>query len=180
MSLSIPRILHPTDFTEESKRAFIMACGIARNNSAEILVVYVIPATDFRGRGLNSGEIDHDSEQFDELWAKFIILQSYSKNVPVTFKIRVGSTAECIAAIVQEECCDLIVMAAHSHCHLHRQYLGSVSERLMKIVKCPVLCFRRKSREYRSCSRRLELGSDLIAYTRLRRPSEMRNASFFY
>ena len=41
--LPIRTILHPTDFTEHANYAFQMACALARDYGAEIVVLHVYP-----------------------------------------------------------------------------------------------------------------------------------------
>ena len=37
-------ILHPTDFTEESEQAFSLACSIARDQFASLVIAHILPA----------------------------------------------------------------------------------------------------------------------------------------
>ena len=39
-------ILHPTDFSANSRPAFQTACGLARDNNATLLVLHVIAAAE--------------------------------------------------------------------------------------------------------------------------------------
>jgi nucleotide-binding universal stress UspA family protein len=40
---SIQTILHPTNFTEHSHRAFETACALARDHNARLILLHVIP-----------------------------------------------------------------------------------------------------------------------------------------
>jgi nucleotide-binding universal stress UspA family protein len=39
----IRTILHPTDFSERSESAFHLACSLARDNGARLIILHVIP-----------------------------------------------------------------------------------------------------------------------------------------
>ena len=156
MNLTIQRILHPTDFTTESDQAFQLACGIARDHFAEIIVVHVVAPDDCRPSEHDSGDPNDQTELFHKLSTRLESLKALASDIPVTFQIKVGFTAESIAAVARSENCDLIVMAAHAHCYLHRQYRGSVSERLATITTCPILCFRQNQFAQQGC--RLPVG----------------------
>src|SRR5262245_54222724 len=41
--LSIKTILHPTDFSETSRSAFRLACALARDYGAKLIVLHVYP-----------------------------------------------------------------------------------------------------------------------------------------
>ena len=43
--LPIRTILHPTDFSDSAQGAFEMACALARDYSAELVFLHVVPPT---------------------------------------------------------------------------------------------------------------------------------------
>ena len=67
-------------------------------------------------------------------------LLRHLKNVPkVETRIAKGSPAEKIIEIVKKEGIDLIVMGTHSRTGLEKTIFGSVCDKVIKSVVCPVL-----------------------------------------
>ncbi|MEO1370651.1 MAG: universal stress protein, partial [Acidobacteriota bacterium] len=60
----------------------------------------------------------------------------------VTFEIIEGRPAEALAEYAAEHGVDLVVIATHGLSGLNRVLLGSVTERLLRQVDCPVLTLR--------------------------------------
>lgn len=142
MTLTINRILHPTDFSAESEQALQLATAIARDHCATIVILHVVRPEDCRDGELTSGALESDSELFRTLWQRLERLRVHVRQLPVGFLIKVGNVAETIAATAESEHCDLIVIAAHVHSYIQRQYLGSVSECVSDTACCPVVCLR--------------------------------------
>ncbi len=65
--------------------------------------------------------------------------EGYCKNVMLTPKIKEGKPAEMIIKTIGEENIDLVVMGASGKHGLNRFIMGSVSERVTRSAKCPVL-----------------------------------------
>ena len=57
-------------------------------------------------------------------------------------ELAVGSPAETIVRIAQEQAADLIVMGTHGRTGLQHALLGSVAEKVVQFAPCPVLTVR--------------------------------------
>ena len=91
-------ILHPTDFTAESERAFQFALSIARDQSAELIVLHVICPETVTTQDCNGDELDRDSELFQNCWSRFERLRALANGVAVSLLVKVGRP---VATILQ-------------------------------------------------------------------------------
>jgi nucleotide-binding universal stress UspA family protein len=136
--LPIRTILHPTDFSERARYAFPLACTLARDHGAQLLVVHVarrpvIVAVDGRG--------PPDPEHYqEELTAKLHTFRARNSTVRVRHLLALGAdpAAEILRG-ARENKCDLIVMGTHGSTGLGRLLMGSVAEQVVRRALCPVL-----------------------------------------
>jgi universal stress protein A len=141
----IHTILHPTDFTEHSNYAFQMACALAQDYSAKLVVLHVYPTPVypvFEGGAFPvSMEIPRRKLMED--------LEELQPPNPATFVERVlleGDPASEILRAANSYNCDLIVMGTHGRGGLSRLVMGSVAEVVSRKAECPVLTVRTKKR----------------------------------
>jgi nucleotide-binding universal stress UspA family protein len=142
-------ILVPTDFSEESDRAFLTALEIAEKGRSRVFLLHVISrmvqmcVSDYcidqsiADRVLNEG-IVFSNEKLRETVARF----AGSHTVKVIPDLRKGQPHEEILKEAAERKIDLIVISSHGKTGLKKYFLGSVAEKVMKEAKCPVLLLR--------------------------------------
>ncbi len=147
-------ILVPTDFSEDSDRAFLTALEIAGKGKSRIFLLHVINRTvqmcvsdycidqGIADRFLNEG-IVYSNEKLRETIARF----PDSRAVKVIPDIRKGQPHEEILKEASERKVDLIVIASHGKTGLKKYFIGSVAEKVMKEAKCPVLLIRSPERK---------------------------------
>ena len=135
-------ILHPTDFTAESEQAFLLARGIARDQSAELIVLHVVSPDCCREEDRDEDGLAPDSPLFQSCWIRFDRLRSLAPDIPVAFQIKVGQVADSIVNVAQREACRLIVLAAHHSSFQHYQLHGSAIKGVVRRTPCPILCLR--------------------------------------
>jgi nucleotide-binding universal stress UspA family protein len=136
--LPIRTIVHPTDFSESSQAAFRLACSVARDYGAPLLVVHVVrpPAT----VAYEAGSMLFDPESYrDEMREKLDRVRPRHPGVRVGHRLAEGDPAAEILALAREAGCDLIVMGTHGRTGLGRLLLGSVAEQVVRKAACPVL-----------------------------------------
>jgi nucleotide-binding universal stress UspA family protein len=135
----IQTILHPTDFSEQADNAFRLACMLARDHEACLVVVHVIqpPITVVGGMGV----VPPVSEEYgyEEAEERLARLESPYSSVHIKRLIREGDVAGEILALAKEGPCDLIVMGTHGRAGLSRLLMGSVAEKVVRKARCPVL-----------------------------------------
>jgi nucleotide-binding universal stress UspA family protein len=134
--LPIRTILHPTDFSERSDFAYRLACSLARDYGAHLLIVHVVPPpVAFVGDAVWSGPIEVD---MDELKNKLLRLTGPDPT-RVERRLEEGSPADEILRLARESHCDLIVMGTHGRRGLGRLLMGSVAELVVRKAPCPVV-----------------------------------------
>jgi nucleotide-binding universal stress UspA family protein len=134
--LAIRKILHPTDFSENSQAAFRLACALARDYQARLLVLHV--STPFVAYG--EGMVTAPPPDFtEELRARLQQIRPGDPRVGIEHKLVEGDAAAEILRVAREAGCDLIVLGTHGRTGLPRLLMGSVAEVVVRRASCPVL-----------------------------------------
>lgn len=148
------KILLPTDGSENSKRTNKHALWIADKSDADIVVLYVIephfpevattlplstlptPDEQFYNEIRKEGHqiIDDFKQELEDIQCK-----GKCKNVNLKTMINEGKPSNEIIKILDQEDIDLIVMGASGRHGLDRFMLGSVTERVIREAKKPVM-----------------------------------------
>jgi nucleotide-binding universal stress UspA family protein len=131
--LSIRTIIHPTDFSEHADYAFRLACALARDYDARLLVVHVAPVVVY-GEGLMPLGPDTLTDELRDCLHKVD-----DPAVKIEHRMLEGGAASEILRLAQETDCDLIVMGTHGRSGIGRLLLGSVADLVMRKAPCPVL-----------------------------------------
>jgi nucleotide-binding universal stress UspA family protein len=142
------KLLLPTDGSDFSEKAGEHAIWIADKSFAEIIVLNVVdtsylrplPPLDLRNvleenlwkEGKNA--VKKFSEKLEKNQCN-----GFCKNVKLTTEIRKGKPAEEILKIIEERDIDLVVIGASGKHAITRFLEGSVTERVVRSAKCPVL-----------------------------------------
>jgi nucleotide-binding universal stress UspA family protein len=135
--LAMRTILHPTDFSEQSTLAFGLACALARDHGARVVVVHVfhVPVAVYTEGGVPPAPSDREKEDLREE----LIRQHAAPNVEIVHRFVEGTPVAEILQTARAEAADLIVMGTHGRRGLSRFFMGSVAEQVMRQATCPVL-----------------------------------------
>jgi nucleotide-binding universal stress UspA family protein len=136
--LPVKTILHPTDLSEPSEAAYRVACAVARDHGARVVVAHVMtpPLHAYR----DFGPLLPDPETVaDEVRDSLRLQRPPRYGVPVEYRVCRGDAAGEIVALSEDLKCDLIVMGTHGRAGLKRLVLGSVAEAVLRRAPCPVL-----------------------------------------
>jgi nucleotide-binding universal stress UspA family protein len=136
--LAIQKILHPTDLSPLSDYAFRLACSLARDHGAELIILNVRPPeivfTD------TPYVLPPDPQQLWETWHEELLqLQPPDPNIALEHLLKEGDPATEILRTAQAKDCGLIVMGTHGRTGVRRLLLGSVAEQVLRKSTCPVL-----------------------------------------
>jgi nucleotide-binding universal stress UspA family protein/quercetin dioxygenase-like cupin family protein len=139
--LGIQTILHPTDFSENSRYAFQTACALARDNHATLLLLHVMmPSV---SPLLEKPPPDSlRSAESQESLAPLPWPQPSDPQIRVEHRLAEGDPAEEILRLTEALRFDLIVMGTHGRTGLGRFLTGSVAEEVLRKAVCPVLVVR--------------------------------------
>jgi nucleotide-binding universal stress UspA family protein len=137
--LPIKTILHPTDFSKPSEYAFQVACSLARDYGAKLIVLHVDLPPVTIGEVISS----LDPEEYKEkLWAEFRRLEAMEagiRDLRVETKFVEGNPAKEILNVAREIKPELVVMGTHGRTGLSRLLMGSVAEEVVRKSPFPVL-----------------------------------------
>lgn len=137
------RILVAVDFSDCSRRAFGMAVELARTFDALLHVVYVAPEIFEK---LEASElilpVRPEASQMERELVD-LVLKEFKGNADefarIDKKILQGIDHRAILAEAERVQPSLIVAGTHGRSRLERMFLGSVSDRLLRGAKAPVL-----------------------------------------
>jgi nucleotide-binding universal stress UspA family protein len=137
--LPIRTILHPTDFSPHSHAAFQLACSLARDYAARLIVLHVVNPPIAALGGMAA--VPPIAEEYGQRKAeeKLYHLQSPYAAVRIEQRLAQGDAAEEILRLAEEIPCDFIVLGTHGRTGVGRLLLGSVAERVLRKAACPVL-----------------------------------------
>lgn len=148
--LALRRIVVPTDFSAESRKALVYAQALAVKFEATLEILYVVePASFFTGvdQSLVTVSNEQAAEAAHEKLVK-IARRMVDDQIPVFPKVRIGKAYMEICALAREHNADLIVISTHGHTGIKHTVLGSVAERVVRHAPCPVLVVRQNEREF--------------------------------
>jgi nucleotide-binding universal stress UspA family protein len=125
------------DGSEGSRQAIPVAATLAQQDGARVVIAHVEQDVVGKGGGpipATEDEIQAEiRKQADELSKDGIETGVKMRNVML------GGPAHAIAEIADEEDADLIVAGTRGHTAIGGLLLGSVTQRLLHIARCPVL-----------------------------------------
>jgi nucleotide-binding universal stress UspA family protein len=139
--LPIRTIMHPTDFSEYSDYAFRLACSLARDYRAHVIVLHVLerPVFSYSGVMTPPPPLPPSAEERQTAHERLHRIQPPDPAIEVEHLLEVGDPATAILHVAQERRCDLIAMGTHGRTGLRRLLMGSVAERVVREASCPVL-----------------------------------------
>lgn len=150
--IQIEKILHPTDFSENSKHALKYACAFARHFGAELHLVHVIadlalvtlpPVDGYLPEGYYEDARKRAEQALAELPGEELI-----GDTPVVKKTLEGAAFPEIVQYAQENNIDLIVMGTHGYSGLSHIVMGSIAEKVVRKSPCPVLTVHPEGHEF--------------------------------
>jgi len=134
--LPIHAILQPTDFSQHSEYAHEVACALAHDYGARLMILHVAPTMMVYGQGVIPPDPEVVSQ---EAQAQLERLKAPNDSVQVKRRLEKGDPATEIVGVAEEIGADLIVMGTHGRTGLSRLLMGSVAEQVMRKACCPVL-----------------------------------------
>ena len=139
------KILVPVDFSPSSHAALESAADLALHFGAAIQLVHVIPmfpATTFpdfipESKFLEGARAEAE-RHFTAASADLI-----ARGIKVASSVEVGDdVASAILEAAEHEQADMVVISTHGLTGWHPLVFGSIAEKVMKLVACPVLLLR--------------------------------------
>jgi nucleotide-binding universal stress UspA family protein len=147
----LSKILVPTDLSEHSRRALLYGCWLAADDKASLLVLHVaneLNAWEYQTDELALVELSGKTWPVDRVLSEANLdlvrflepsLASLKKAACVTKRVVLGSIAEQIAAVAEEENADLVIMSPQRHRGWRHLLFGAITDQVTRLSPCPVL-----------------------------------------
>ena len=146
------KILVPTDFSECATHATEVAASIARKTGARLYILHVldIPVYD-RNDGLSTFQNTAEGifwlklvkKRFKELFA-----MPFLEGVNAVEVLQFHGVYETVATQAAEHDIDLIVMGSHGDSGAHEVFIGSNTEKVVRLAECPVLTIKERIEDF--------------------------------
>jgi nucleotide-binding universal stress UspA family protein len=141
-------VVHATDFSAASRKAFATAVAIARAHRASLTIAHVVapvvPVAPGEGFVLPQTYVQMEAairaaaqKQLDRLLAR-----ARAGGVSAGGILLTGVPHEAIVRAGKSRRADLLVIGTHGRTGLARLFLGSVASRVLALASCPVLTVR--------------------------------------
>lgn len=143
--LNIKKILWPTDFSGPSYHALKTAKDLASHFSSQLYIVHIIrpmpPIVEPRKRLPKFNMALYQDEL--KISAQKSLQEVKEKKLGNISNVHTivgrGDAAAQIARIVEKERVDLIVLSTHGTSYNRQFFIGSVAEKVVRFVSCPIL-----------------------------------------
>ena len=137
---NIQRVLHPTDFSQPAADAFRVACGLARDHAAKLILLHVAQQPAISSvAGLPVPPPPPPLIDLKGLKAQLNAIADANPQLRVECHVVEGQPATTILEVARELACDIIVIGSHGRTGLNRLLMGSVAENVVRHATCPVL-----------------------------------------
>jgi len=139
MRVQIKNILCATDFSDFSNHTISYGVALAKEFGAKLFVSHVIDLSSVAIYG--EFQLDPVGQQNRIMEDAATQLKELTGDQPISWEplITVGKPADEISRAVEEKDIDLVITATRGRSGLKRVILGSVTERLIRTLTCPLL-----------------------------------------
>jgi nucleotide-binding universal stress UspA family protein len=143
---SIPKkILLPIDFSPSSQAALETAADLALHFHAKLFLVNIIPLFSIFTSEYSVPQVQFQQEEktrAEKHLAKAVAALT-NRGVKAGSSVEVANDiAGCIMEVVEREHADLVVISTHGISGWHPLMFGSIAEKVVKLVQCPLLLLR--------------------------------------
>jgi nucleotide-binding universal stress UspA family protein len=139
------KIMLPIDFSPSSQAALEMAADLAEHFHAELYLVNVIPMfpTTTLPDLIPEAEFIQEARAFAERHLAKCHAVLAARGVKSTYRVEVGNdVVGNIMAVIDREHIDMVVISTHGISGWHPLVFGSIAEKVIKLVRCPLLLLR--------------------------------------
>jgi nucleotide-binding universal stress UspA family protein len=162
MRVSLKRFLCTTDLSDLSNQAVTYANALAKEFGAKLYICHVVdlPTAAMYGEAvLFSAEQQERNVAYAEAYIRKSLQDTSAQWEPV---VVVGHTVTEVARLVEDMNIDLAISASHGRSGLKRLILGSVTERLMQTLSCPLMVVRGTENQSKADDDRIKMRRILV------------------
>ena len=148
------KILVPTNFSQTSQWAVEVAMDIAKRCDVEIILLHVVELP--TNQSFNAqGQIDMLEGWEEKLFTMKLIekrkaqledlaIEVETAGIRVSQKLRLGNPYHGISSLIIDHNIDLVIMGTSSHSKIEKFLVGSITEKVVRSSKSPVLTIHEK------------------------------------
>jgi nucleotide-binding universal stress UspA family protein len=142
------RVLHATDLSPASGRAFKLALDLAKVSQGRLLLLHVVPPpqamvlADVPPPADLYAKWDAQARASAQRQLERLLRRARSAGVKATVLLTNGPVADRIIAVARRTKADVIVMGTHGRTGLARAFVGSIAGRVVATASRPVLTIR--------------------------------------
>jgi nucleotide-binding universal stress UspA family protein len=141
------RILYPTDFSDVSKKALDYIKQLKEGGAKEVTILHVLDerGIDAAARYAPGSSVEVEKKMREEAGQEIRSIEEELKErgFKVDARITIGIPLREILNIEGSEAISVIVIGSHGKSNLEEMLLGSVSEKVIRKCKSPVLVIKR-------------------------------------
>ena len=145
------RILVPTDFSIYAENALKAAAQLAKKHKAEILLLHMLELPNQMSDAISTGKsipevlffIQKAKETFTEIFDR-----PYLDGIEVTEFIQFEKAFDGVLKFTQKNNVDLIVMGSHGASGVEEIFIGSNTEKVVRLSEIPVLVIKKDEGEF--------------------------------
>jgi nucleotide-binding universal stress UspA family protein len=140
-------ILYPTDFSDVSKKAIDYIKQLKEGGSEKVIVLHVIDQRGMQAieRYASGSSMEIEQRIMDDAKQEIKVIEDELKKIGFKVKsmIQRGIPTREILKAEEEEDVSVMVIGSHGKSNLEEMFLGSVSEKVSRKCKSPVLIIKR-------------------------------------
>ncbi len=176
-------ILVPTDFSSEAHHAYEVALQLAKQTGGSVTLLHVLEAIEAAtanfsayGGPVNGNDLPNGEGGMDGLFAiklmevtkgRMAVLKdeatTLAPGVAVQDAVETGRIGEGILSAIARHGADVVVMGAQGHGAMEEFFVGSNTERMIRLAPCPVLTVKHQQPQFEV--RNIVFPSDFTAET---------------
>lgn len=145
------KILVPTDFSEHAEYALKVAAQIARENDGEIFLLHLLELPGEESDAVTAGAevpeilffMQKAHERFEEVTSA-----AYLDGLTVTENVKINRAFDGILKVSKENDIDLIVMGSHGASGFREMFIGSNTEKVVRVSDVPVLVIKKEENSF--------------------------------
>ncbi len=139
----ISKILAPTDFSELSQAGVRYALELAKVVGAEVTVYHAVSQDELM-QYYNKAPVRpfmYPMDTYQKAMSRFMKTHfaDLTADVKVHQQVEMGAAEENVVKLAEEQGMDLIVISTHGRTGLSHMLVGSVTEKVVRLARCPVL-----------------------------------------
>jgi nucleotide-binding universal stress UspA family protein len=139
MKIHFQRIFCATDLSNFSNSAVVQAIGMAKEFDAMLYICHVI---DLPMVSMHGAAFVYPEDQIEEMKTGALQqIKGLVKDTQMKWEalVETGPVSSTLCRLASEKKADLAIVCTHGRTGLKRLFLGSVTERLLRTITCPLL-----------------------------------------